>query len=156
VLNGDVRAKPEGVRCALYPLRCDKDEDRGTWGTGVFENDGALDFMGDVVKEFTARIEAAITNAAFDVDRHGVRVVMPCVVVLNLLCERTNAVPPPRAQIAAWRERYLARYNAGYAPSGGGELAAFDQDRRAVVEAAFSELEAHAQTFGRADDALSP
>jgi len=117
----------------------------GTWGNGIFDNDGALDFVGGVTEQFASRIETVMASAGFYVDEQGPEVVLPCVALLTLLCDHARSAPPKPTRIALWRERYLALYDKGEAEAG--------PEYRAIIEIAFRELETRAHAFWDEDDA---
>lgn len=112
----------------------------GTWGADNFESDAALDFVGDEIDRYVDVIEAIFDDEQrFRLDEAAEGMLMPCVVLLLLLCEHCEAVLPEELDIAAWKARYLEMYDDqidGLEPQGD-----FKQQRRAVIEATFDKLQ---------------
>jgi hypothetical protein len=118
----------------------------GTWGTGNFANDGALDYLGELVGRLAARVEELLGSVrGADLDEGGESELMPSVEIVSVLVERCNAVPPRASVVRGWRERYLRLYDA--------QIDALDPDtgfkgeRRRVIEATFGKLERQASLF---------
>jgi hypothetical protein len=111
----------------------------GTWGSGNFENDGALDFVGDVIKEFSDRIERLFEEEeAADIDEVGEAELVPMVRLITVICGESGGVPPKRARVETWKRQYLRIYDDQIE-----ELdteGAFADERRAVIEHTFDEL----------------
>jgi hypothetical protein len=117
----------------------------GTWGPGNFQNDGALDYLGDLCEQLTATIDKVLADGAAAADEEGESTLVPAVAVLTLLAERLNGVPPKPEKVAGWRTAYLAAFDAtmpGLDPKG-----TFIGERRPVVEQTFANLEAQARDF---------
>ena len=67
----------------------------GTWGEGNFENDGALDYLGEIVDSLAKEIDTILsTNGAADADQDGESRLVPSVAMIDALCERFNGAPP--------------------------------------------------------------
>jgi hypothetical protein len=111
----------------------------GTWGAGNFENDAALDFIGDEIDRYISIIEDIFGNEGrFLLDEDAEGMLMPAVEILAVLCEHCHGVLPEHLDVAAWKARYLAMYDDqidGLEPQGD-----FKQQRRAVIEATFDKL----------------
>lgn len=114
----------------------------GTWGTGNFDSDTAADHLGLVVEPLLAAIASAMSGdpGQLEPDEYD-GVAVPCnVELLALLCEQrwVGITLPPPDTIAAWKQKYLAVFDAtidGLAPS-----AAWRKARRAVLVATFDRL----------------
>ena len=120
----------------------------GTWAAGNFDNDGALDYVGEVMDGLVARIEGVFAEeGAADLDEYGEAVIMPSVHIISLLHEHCHAAPPKPAVVAGWKSRYLAIFDEqidDLEPAGD-----FASERRAVIENTFTKLETQARTFWR-------
>src|SRR5690348_11151133 len=106
----------------------------GTWGAGNFQNDGALDYLGEVIGHLAENVEELL---GADLGT-GERTLMPSVAMIATLCEHHNGVPPKLADVERWKQSYLATYDAeidGYAPQGD-----FKAERRAAIAATFEAL----------------
>ena len=122
----------------------------GTWGSGNFQSDGALDYLGDVVDELSARIDEILaSDSRAAADEEGESVLMPTVAIISVLCNTCNAVPPEPDKIADWRTRYLAVF-ARTMP-GLDFRGDFTAERRAVVEETFDKLLARSRDFHKDD-----
>ena len=85
----------------------------GTWGTGNFESDAALDFINEQVDRYVGVIEEIFADESrFRLDEDAEGMLIPSVVVLALLCERCDGALPSRIDVAAWKARYLDMYDA--------------------------------------------
>ncbi len=119
----------------------------GRWGSGNFESDGALDYMGEVSDELAARIEdilAAADRSALD--EEGEDILMPSVAVLSALHEHCHAPTPKPGAVRRWRRAYLAIFDDqinGLAPGDDG----FKQERREVIDGTFGKLESQSVAF---------
>jgi hypothetical protein len=115
----------------------------GRWGVGNFADDGAMDYVGDLVD----RLATTVTEILADeeraaLDEEGEAVVMPTVEILALLCEMCGAYPfdgvdAPQS-VADWRDRYLQIFDDeidGLAPRED-----FKAQRRAVIVQTFERL----------------
>jgi len=111
----------------------------GTWDTGNFDNDGARDFLDELIErlsETVGEILADDQRAALDED--GEAVVMPTIDLLAVLCDRYGSTAPAAATIVAWRERYPQIFDDqidDLAPAAG-----FKDERRAVIVHTFERL----------------
>jgi len=110
----------------------------GTWGTGNFESDAALDFFFEVQEELLAKVRPVI-NARRIVDVNDLdAVVVPCVEILALLGEHVNLINLPREELQGWREKSLAAFDEQideYEPAEG-----YKEARRRVMEQTFDRL----------------
>ncbi len=80
----------------------------GTWGIGNFDNDGAADYVNNLVDRLTAMVTVILTDKTrAALDEEGEAVVMPIVGILILLCEQCGAYPPDEGAIVNWRDNYL-------------------------------------------------
>jgi len=66
----------------------------GTWGSGNFESDGALDFVGELSNQLVEKIETYFSDNRANLDEEGEAVVMPSVQILSILHEKCDAAPP--------------------------------------------------------------
>jgi hypothetical protein len=118
----------------------------GTWGAGIFENDCAMDYAGQLV----AGVEyAAADTSRMETDEyHGD--IMPCLVaIIANLHELTGTAAIPRPDVVAgWKAKYMAVWE-GYidklSPKPG-----YEEQRRAVLREAFDRLEQQAERIHRA------
>lgn len=120
----------------------------GTWGAGNFENDGALDYLCDLVQRLEKEIKDCFTeeNRA-DLDEDGEAVLIPSVAILSVLCEKFNVAPPKETVIKEWRETYLRIYDEQIDNLRPRED--YKQERRQVIEETFAKLERIALSFYR-------
>ncbi|MBV8881741.1 MAG: DUF4259 domain-containing protein [Planctomycetaceae bacterium] len=82
----------------------------GAWGPGTFENDGALDWIGDLaeVKDGWSLIRSALKSAMTPGESDGqlVLAAAECVAV----CRGKPPASPPPADLSGW----CARHKSGY------------------------------------------
>ncbi|MFN8555797.1 MAG: DUF4259 domain-containing protein [Dehalococcoidia bacterium] len=118
----------------------------GTWGPGIFENDGALDYIGQVMLQLEETISTCLaTPGAADLDEDGESVLVPSVALLSLLSEHTGAAPPSPELVREWREAYVAIFDEQIDhldPAPG-----YKEARRQVIVDTFARLEARAREF---------
>jgi Domain of unknown function (DUF4259) len=113
----------------------------GTWGTGTFENDAALDFLDEELDRHVRAIEAILADSQrFQLDEDTEGELMPRVAILALLLEHCGGAldPAHEPDVGAWKARYLAMYDDqidGLAPTGDYKL-----QRRAVIADTFDRL----------------
>jgi hypothetical protein len=118
----------------------------GTWGSGNFDNDNAMDYMNEVKDELIGRIEECLVDddsCALDEDGEGV--LMPTLEILSVLAEHCRLGLPELETIQRWKARYLAVYDDsidGLEPKPG-----YKEARRAMIEATFLKLEAQAYDY---------
>ena len=118
----------------------------GTWAEGNFANDGALDYLAEVIDSLSARIEEILADEVRSFpDEEGESVLMPSVEIISILCERCGGAPPKEKTVRQWRERYLQVYDEqidDLAPQGDYKTA-----RRQVIENTFKKLADQARSF---------
>jgi hypothetical protein len=110
----------------------------GTWGGGNFDNDGALDFVQELVHQLATGIDACFGEDRAALDEDGEGTLVPSVAILTLLAKHCGAAVPQVEFVEGWKTRYLAVFDdeiEGLAPSGD-----FAVQRRAVIEQTFNEL----------------
>jgi hypothetical protein len=111
----------------------------GTWAEGNFDNDAALDFIGDEIDRYVGVIEAIFADEQrFRLDEDAEAMLMPSIEILSLLCDHCGGVLPEDLDVAAWKARYLKIYDEHIdhlEPQGN-----YKQQRRAVIEATFDKL----------------
>jgi hypothetical protein len=116
------------------------------WTEDNFGSDGARQFL----QMQAARLLGVIREVAADPERldpaeDGESMLMPCVEVLSLLCERYDVAPPPVAAIRGWHEAYLKAFDKGFdamKPPPGLKVS-----RRKVIEKTFRWLESLAESY---------
>jgi hypothetical protein len=120
----------------------------GTWGAGNFDNDSALDYMGEVEEFLINRIEEILADedrCALDEDGEGV--LMPTLNIMSVLHEHCRLGLPERETVLRWKAQYLFVFDEqidGFDPKPGHREA-----RRAIIEATFLKLEAQAWDFAQ-------
>jgi hypothetical protein len=116
------------------------------WGTGNFENDGAMDYLDGLIVQLAATIKDVLADEdRFVLDGDAEFRVMPSVELIALLCERYNAMPPKVKTITQWRKKYLKLYDEQIDhlyPK-----ANYKAERRKTIERTFAWLEGLAQSF---------
>ncbi|EAQ82689.1 DUF4259 domain-containing protein [Blastopirellula marina] len=117
----------------------------GTFGTGVFDNDGALDFVCEMVSQLTDKINTCFEDGSADLEEEGDAVLLPAVAVISLLAKNCHAAPPDLEVIYSWRERFLAIYDQQIDDLD--PEPAYKAERRQVVEATFEDLVTLAKMF---------
>ena len=113
----------------------------GTWNTGNFDCDGAIEYLiYEVQQPLVQRIERIISDpVAIELDEEGEDVLMPSVELLALLAETYGGTLPDLDVIHRWRDVYLAgydRYIDRLSPRAG-----YKEERRRVIEQTFARLE---------------
>jgi hypothetical protein len=118
------------------------------WAAGNFENDGALDYLGEVIDSLAARIEEIFADGwRAALDEEGESVLMPSVQMIHVLVENCKGAPPKLAQVQEWRDKYLEIFDeqiAGLEPQ-----ANYAVERRIVINDTFAKLEQQASIFWR-------
>jgi hypothetical protein len=113
----------------------------GTWGSGNFENDAALDFIDEELDRHVRAIEAIFADSQrFQLDEDAEGELMPRVAILALLLQHCGSVldPAHEPDIGAWKARYLEMYDDqidGLEPGGD-----YKPQRRAVIADTFDTL----------------
>jgi len=123
----------------------------GEWGSGNFEQDGALDFMWrEVQMPLIQKMQTLLDDPVLaEADEPDSGPIMATVEILALLAEHVNAAAPKPEQVALWRETFLNAWDrtASYV--------FFRQDdimaRRSVIVATFDRLEGLAAKFHQQD-----
>ncbi|HET6249896.1 MAG TPA: DUF4259 domain-containing protein [Tepidisphaeraceae bacterium] len=113
----------------------------GTWGPGVYENDMALDWVGDLVASVTEAIEKDIDE--FD-ESNGDQL-LAAIDTIRLLCEHGRGVPPKPADISRWGREYVRGWQAyivNLDPKPG-----FIDARREVIDRVLERLSELAEAF---------
>jgi predicted DNA-binding WGR domain protein len=116
----------------------------GTWDTGIFDNDEALDYVGELIDSLASTINEFCGADEPDLSDGEGRVV-PSLAIIQLLSEHCGAAPPKAEQIEAWRKRYLKVYDEqidDFEPAEG-----FKSARRETIARAFRNLESTANKF---------
>lgn len=111
----------------------------GTFGESNFANDGALDYVNDLVDRLAATVDECLADEERSaLDEEGEAVIMPSVEIIALLCEQCSAVPPTQETVNRWREQYLHIYDEeiDYLDP----KPTFKEKRRAVIERTFERL----------------
>jgi hypothetical protein len=118
----------------------------GTWGAGNFENDYALDYLGELMDQLVSTVEECFEEEdGADLDEGGEERLMPSVAIMTLLSREFGAHPPKAEVVARWKKRYLKIYDDqidGLDPSDD-----FKSDRRKTIEETFDSLIARAKEF---------
>jgi hypothetical protein len=110
----------------------------GTWGSGNFEGDGALDFVGDLIDQLENTIQACFDEENADLDEGGESELMPSVAIIGLLSQNCGAAPPKPDIVENWRKRYLAIYDGQIDDLDPADD--FKTERRAVIDKTFGDL----------------
>lgn len=122
----------------------------GTWGVGNFESDGALDYMGETIDAFVARIEECLEDEERSrLDEDGESVIVSTVAILSVLYEHCRAPAPEPDVVEQWKEQYLAIFDDqidGLDPAEG-----YKEERREVIEETFDKLIGQARKFWKSD-----
>jgi hypothetical protein len=116
------------------------------WTEENFGNDAARQF----IEMQAARLVTTIHDIIGSKDRiapddDGESMLMPCVEVLALLCERYDIPPPKSATVQTWHKAYLAAFDAGFdamkPPAG------LKAKRRKKIEQTFRWLESLSESY---------
>lgn len=116
------------------------------WTEENFGNDGARQFLEMQAARLVTTIHDIISKKdRIAPDDDGESMLMPCVEVLALLCERYDVPPPKVAAIQGWHKAYLAAFDAEFdemkPPAG------LKAKRRKVIEKTFRWLESLSETY---------
>lgn len=80
----------------------------GVSGAGNFDDDAALDKLGDFVQGIVDEIEHSIENESLEPDEEA-GAWLPCQVeILTLLATDLGATLPPAETIERWRDEYIS------------------------------------------------
>ncbi len=118
----------------------------GIWDEGVFDNDGASDYVADLVEQMEARIEQILADDDRSMlDEEGDSVLVPTVELICIICTHVNT-PTPRLEVVRhWQEKYLGIYDDqidNFEPQSEYKL-----NRRIVIEDTFQRLALLAQSW---------
>jgi hypothetical protein len=118
----------------------------GTWSTGNFQNDQALDYLGSVMHSLIGKLEEIIEHPIrAEADEPSNFEVMAAVEIITVLCENLNAVPPKPDLVSKCQETFLTSWEKTI--DGVGPVPGFKEERRAVIAASFEKLKAIAQEW---------
>ena len=110
----------------------------GTWAAGNFSNDGALDYVGDLIDQLTKNRCRLLQNDNADLDEGGESELMPSVAIIKILSEQCGAAPPKPEVIEKWRSQYLEIYDDQI--DGLDPIPDFKAERRKVIDETFTGL----------------
>lgn len=116
----------------------------GTWDTGIFDNDEALDLIGEIMDDLQGRIDQFFEDDDPSIE-DGEGLVPPVIAVMQLLSVNCNAAPPKPDLIARWKTKYLKLFDDqidDLEPEDG-----FKTGRREVLARAFKQLETTSKSF---------
>jgi hypothetical protein len=116
----------------------------GAWGAGNFDNDGARDYLHEVVAFLLDKINYALQDDLIEPDELGESELVPSVDLLALLCEQRHARPPEPNVVKEWKERYLACWDTDDIDEWVTED--FKLERRKIIEETFNRLLRIAET----------
>lgn len=78
------------------------------WREDNFGSQGARDFLAMQIARLIATVNDIIKDPErCSADEDGETMLMPCVEVLAMLCERYDAIPPKPATVDQWHSAYL-------------------------------------------------
>ena len=118
----------------------------GTWAEGNFDNDGALDYLGDIINQITSNIEDIFkSGTAAGLDECGESELMPGVEIISILCEKCNGVPPEVDVVNRWKKKYLQIYDSQIDKLGAD--ADYKIKRRKIIEDTFNKLLEQSKNF---------
>ena len=118
----------------------------GTWSADNFGNDGALDYLGDIINGIEKNIEDIFSSGtAADPEECGESELVPGIVIISLLCEHCNGVPPEVDKVKQWRGRYLLRFDKQMPELGASND--FINERRKIIEETFDILIKQSEDF---------
>lgn len=116
----------------------------GTWDAGIFDNDEALDLVGEIVDDLQRRMEGWFgEQEPFIEDGEGL--IPPIIAIMQLLSANCGAAPPKPDLIARWKTKYLKLWDEqidDLDPEEG-----FKNSRREVLVRAFKQLETTSKSF---------
>jgi hypothetical protein len=117
----------------------------GTWGSGPFSNDDALDWLAaNVTEPIIAEIDgfAAMTDPALEID---LPIAYAALGTLNIL-QKANVVPPKEEQINRWKEAFSHCYDEQIDAVAGAETP-FSKEWRKAIEEEFDKLSQWSRGF---------
>ncbi len=112
----------------------------GAWGEGLYENDAALDCLGDTVEDLEEAIDDWFESWDSGDSSYGRAIegyVGPLINLIRILCEHSPANPPAEERITKWRAQFFEAYDANAVNGWGAESA---KVRRSLFEAEFEKL----------------
>jgi hypothetical protein len=110
----------------------------GYWGSGIFDNDGALDYAAELCRQLETTIEEILADEQRRLpDEDGDSILMPSVEVIYFLAS-SRAYRPDASMVKRWKQRYVTLYDWYYE----GELdPEYMDERRQVITNTFERLE---------------
>ena len=118
----------------------------GTWAAGNFDNDGAMDYVGELIEQLTKTITKCFDeDDEMLLDEGGEDYLMPSVAIIKMLSENCNAAPPKPQVIKKWQKRYLASYDKNI--DGLDPNEEYKVTRRQVIDQTFNDLINLSQSF---------
>ncbi len=119
-----------------------------TIGTGNFDNDDAMDYLGEIIELLSERVDEILADKTRRrLDEEGEGRLMPSVELIALLCERYNTATPREKTVHKWREKYLKVFDNeidGLTPA---PRPGYKEERRKTIEKTFEWLESLSRTF---------
>jgi hypothetical protein len=110
-------------------------------GSGNFDSDTAMDFVGGLLDELIARVQDAVAESSrLEPDEYDGEVV-PCIVdIIATLYDLTGSASIPKPDIVAgWRTKFMEVWEAHI--DGLGVSPQHKKSRRAVLKESFARLE---------------
>lgn len=122
------------------------------WGSGNFEQDGALDFVWEEVQQPLLRKIRKVLGKPIlaEADEPESGPIVAAVEILALLSEHVNAAPPLPDEIALWKATFLNSWDQTAA-----DVYYRQNDlieRRSIIAATFDRLTGLANRFHHRDD----
>ena len=118
----------------------------GSWGTGNFQNDDALDYLGEVMHSLIGKLEEVVEHPIrAEADEPSNFEVMAAVEIITVLCENLNAIPPEPDLVSKCQETFLKSW--GKSIDGLDPKSGFKEERREVIVASFEKLKTIAQEW---------
>ena len=123
----------------------------GAWGSGNFEQDGALDFVWrEVQQPLLRKMKMMVEKPVYaEADEPDSGLIVAAVEILALLSEHVNAVPPKPDEVTNWKQTYLNAWDRTAA-----DVYSKQDDvieRRSIIAATFDRLAASAVKFHSRD-----
>jgi|GEM_PF-1396688 Uncharacterized conserved protein len=116
----------------------------GSWDVGNFDNDAALDYVGELMDELQGKVDEFFDSDEQELD-DGEATVVPTVAIMQLLAEHTGAAPPKADLIKKWQVKYLKIFDEQIddcEPEDG-----YKSRRRETISRTFKGLEKSSSTF---------
>lgn len=117
----------------------------GTWAEGNYANDGALDYVGELIDQLTNTINECFEEDGADLDEGGESMLVPSVDLIRVISQHCGASPPEPAVVKKWQKKYLKIYDEqidDLDPSG-----TYKTDRREIIVKTFADLLKHSEEF---------